>query len=436
VRRRLSLLVAATTSAIVLAFVIPMVLLVGQLAEDRALNAARNDAVKFAGAIQTTDPETLASQMASMQVVSSRPLSLVLPDENAPDQPREIIGQGFALTTDERRSLASAFGGTATTRPVGNTLVVYQPLVVGSTFLVLRTVVPASELREGLPLAIGAVTGLGVLLLAAAVLAADRMAARVSAPIRGLARAADALRDGRLDTRAPEEGLPEVVTLARALNRLAARIEQLLASERDAVADLSHRLRTPVTALRLDTDSVHDPEVAERLRLHVATLERTVDAIVHDARRPVSVALTASCNVGRVVRERVGFWSALADEQGRPLRLAVPDRPVLARISAADLVDSVDVLIDNVFAHTDEGVPVEVWVTPRADGAAVLTVEDGGPGLPEGDVVARGSSGAGSTGLGLDIARRAALASGGSLELGRSRLGGAMIRMVLGPVEA
>jgi len=99
---------------------------------------------------------------------------------------------------------------------------------------------------------------------------------------------------------------------------------------------------------------------------------------------------------------------------------------------ANDLADVVDVLLDNVFAHTDDGVPIEVWVVPRADGAIVLTVEDGGPGLPAGDIVSRGNSGAGSTGLGLDIARRAALASGGWLELGQSRLGGALVRVVLG----
>ena len=142
-----------------------------------------------------------------------------------------------------------------------------------------------------------------------------------------------------------------------------------------------------------------------------------------------------SCDVGRVVAERVAFWSALAEDQGRPLRLALPDRPLRARLDASDLSDVVDVLIDNIFAHTDDGVAVEIWVVPRADGAVVLTVEDAGPGLPSIDIINRGKSNKGSTGLGLDIVRRAALASGGSLELGRSRLGGALVRLVLGRAE-
>jgi len=116
------------------------------------------------------------------------------------------------------------------------------------------------------------------------------------------------------------------------------------------------------------------------------------------------------------------------------MELGVPSgRPLRAKLDAADLSDVVDVLIDNVFAHTDEGVPLEVWVAARADGAIVLTVEDGGTGLPQEDIIARGSSGAGSTGLGMDIVRRAAKNSGGGMEVGRSRLGGALVRVVLGP---
>ena len=273
---------------------------------------------------------------------------------------------------------------------------------------------------------------LAIVLMAAAALAADRLARRVTEPIQEVAQAADAMREGSLDVRVTEAGMPEVVTLAKALNRLAERVGRLLSAERDAVADLSHRLRTPVTALRLDTEMITDPDVSERLRTHITQLERTVDAFVHDARRPTRADATGSCDAAKVVRERVAFWSALAEEQDRPLRTAVPERPLRAKVSANDLSDVVDVLLDNVFAHTDDGVPIEVWVVPRADGAIVLTVEDGGPGLPAGDIVSRGSSGAGSTGLGLDIARRAAMASGGWLELGQSRLGGALVRVVLG----
>jgi signal transduction histidine kinase len=422
VRRRMTVLVAATTSAVVLAFLVPLALLLRQLAEDRAITAATKDAQTLVSlAISSKDRATLLAY-ASPFFDDGR-TSLVLPDGT-------ILGLRVSDPELTR-------GGTAESRTVRQDggVVVYVGVLGKDGVTVARRFVPGGQLDEGVARATAILGALGVVVMLLVVLAADRLARRISAPIRQVASAADALREGRLETRVPETGPREVVVMAGALNRLAGRIEQLLTAERDTVADLSHRLRTPVTALRLDADSVADPDVADRLRSHVAQLERTVDAIVHDARRPSRSGAAASCDVGRVVGDRVSYWSALAEDQGRPIRMALPDRPLRARLDASDLADVVDVLIDNVFAHTDEGVSLEVWVVPRADGAVVLTVEDGGHGLPSGDVVSRGRSGAGSTGLGLDIVRRAALASGGGLELGRSRLGGALVRVALGRAD-
>ena len=125
-------------------------------------------------------------------------------------------------------------------------------------------------------------------------------------------------------------------------------------------ADLSHRLRTPVTALRLDTEAVSDAEVAERLQLHVATLQRTIDAIVKEARRPVRTDLAPGCDATATVRDRLEFWRPLADDQQRPMEVALPDEPVPVPLDRADLTDLVDVLVDNVFAHTPEGTPLRV----------------------------------------------------------------------------
>lgn len=424
-RRRLSFLVATSMSAVVLAFLVPLGMLVRTLAENRAVNAARFSATSL-GVIAAKETDRAQLSRLAANYVGTHPTgttTLILPDgtffgpEPARDDPDLQAAQA-----GQNKSIVS-----------GDHADVYVPVIGKSGTAVVHTVIPRSILHQGVARATMTLGVLGVLLLLAAVLAADRMAQRVSAPIRQVADAADALHDGLLDTRVPERGPPEAVAMARALNRLAGRIEQLLAAERDSVADLSHRLRTPVTALRLDADSISDPDIADRLHQHVAHLERTVDAIVHDARRPSRAPAGGSCDIGRVVRDRVSFWSALADDQGRPLRLALPDQPLRIRLDAADLADVVDVLIDNAFAYTEEGVPIEVWVVQRADGAAVLTVEDAGSGLPPGDVVSRGRSGAGSTGLGLDIARRAALASGGSLELDRSRLGGALVRIIFAP---
>ena len=66
------------------------------------------------------------------------------------------------------------------------------------------------------------------------------------------------------------------------------------AVEREAVADISHRLRTPVTALRLDSEALEDPDERARLMSDVDELDRTVGAIISDARRPVREDAVAS----------------------------------------------------------------------------------------------------------------------------------------------
>ena len=430
-RWRLTLLVAATTSAVVLAFLIPLTLLLRSLAEERTLATVTADTTNLAQIVGQAGESGAKAELD--RVKDDDPLGTV-----TIFRPN---GQILGAPAKQDADFAKAADGQAFTTRADGHAVVWAPAPTstgtdsGSGTFVVRVEVTGGELHRGVNRASLILAALGTLLLGLSVGAADTLARRLSDPIKDLAAAADSIRDGRLDIRSPEHGPPEVVAMAGALNRLSARIEQLLISERESVADLSHRLRTPVTALRLDVESITDPELAQRIEEHVATLERTVNAVVQDARRPVRPNVASRCDVAALVGERVAFWSALADEQGRSLRTWLPSRPTWARIDAVELTDVVDVLIDNVFAHTEEGVPLEVTVNTNAAHEIVLAVQDGGPGLPGADVVARGHSNAGSSGLGLDIVRRAAIASGGRLELGRSRLGGAKVQVVLSPAE-
>jgi signal transduction histidine kinase len=136
-----------------------------------------------------------------------------------------------------------------------------------------------------------------------------------------------------------------------------------------------------------------------------------------------------------VTSERTAFWSVLADDEGRPMRVDLAPGPVLVGVAAPELAAALDALLGNVFAHTPEGTAFEVRLRPRPDGGGVLSVHDSGPGFPAGDPVRRGASGRGSTGLGLDIARQAAEASGGSLAIGNGASGGQVV-VELGPPPA
>jgi signal transduction histidine kinase len=426
-RWRLTLLVAATTSAVVLAFLVPLTLLLRSLAEERTIGVVTTDAQNLGAAAAQGGATAAKKDLADISPSQLGTVTVFLPSGEVIGDKTQTSDPAVVKARDERMAFNDRQDGK---------VIVYVPQVGGDDRVtVVRTTISGSELHRDVARATWILAGLGMLLLGLSIAAADILARRVSAPIHALAAAADSMREGQLDTRTEEIGPPEVVAMARALNRLAARIEQLLISERESVADLSHRLRTPVTALRLDAESITDPEIAERLDQHVAHLERTVDAVVRDARRPVRANVTARCDVAAVVGERVAFWSALADEQGRSLRTWLPMRPTWARIDVTDVTDVIDVLIDNIFAHTEEGVPLEVTVNSGPSREVMLSVQDGGPGLPGADIVNRGHSNAGSSGLGLDIVRRAAIASGGRLELGRSRLGGAKVQVVFGAAE-
>lgn len=423
-RRRIAWLVAATTSAVVLAFVVPLGLLVATLANDRAVAGASTEAQQVAVLVAgVDDPAQLADLVALVNERSSRSTGVLLADGST-------IGDPVPAAADP--GMALALGGTAHTDIVDGAQV-YVPVAGAGGTAVVRTAITSAELRAGTVPAWITLAVLGMLLLALAVVAADRMGRWVSNPVSELARVAHRLREGDLTARATPDGPDEVVELSHALNRFADRIDELLVAERESVADLSHRLRTPMTALRLDLDAVRDREVADRLRGHVDHLSRTVDAVVKDARRPVSAAVDRRCDVATLVRERVDFWSALAADQGRRVDSETARPPLFAAIEPDDLRDLVDALVDNVFAHTPEGMGFRVDLFRHADGTAELVVVDDGPGPPNTDVTERGHSGAGSSGLGLDIARRAAQAAGGGLELGHSPTGGTRVVVTLAP---
>lgn len=429
-RRKIALLVAATTSAVIIAFLIPLGLLVRTLAEDRAIAGASQEAQGVATLVAGVhDQGQLTTLVDLVGARSTRATSVLMPDG-------KLIGTAPAESAvSNADAISRARSGEAFILMGDQSAQVVVPVVTEQGTVVVRTAIARSSLATGVRTAWLTFAGLGALLMVLAVVAADLLGRRVSAPVSELAAVAHRLREGELDSRAVPRGPVETVELGTALNRLGERIGQLLTAEREAVADLSHRLRTPVTALRLDAEAVTEPEIADRLRVHIANLERTVDAVVKDARRPVRSTVGASCDATSVVRDRVSFWSALAADQERNLTVFLP--PVVTRVAmdVADLVDVLDALVDNVFAHTPDGTDFAVSLT-RSDVRLVrLEVSDAGPGAAGADVALRGHSTANSSGLGLDIVRRAAIAAGGELRIASSSSGGMLAVVTLAMPE-
>ncbi len=222
---------------------------------------------------------------------------------------------------------------------------------------------------------------------------------------------------------------------------MADQVVQLLANERELAADLSHRLRTPLTVLRLNAASLGEGPAADQTRAAVEQLEHEVDTIIRTAReqRPqtqgVQTGAGAGCDASEVIRERMGFWSALAEDEGREVRLAGVDRTVRIPVARPELAAALDALLGNVFRHTPEGTAFAVDVHHSGD-AVIVLVSDAGPGIADPKAaLARGATkpgAVGSTGLGLDIVRRVAESTGGDLRIGRSVLGGTEVRIWIG----
>jgi signal transduction histidine kinase len=420
-RRRIAILVAATTSAVVLAFVIPLCLLVRNLAEDRAMAAADQEARNIAILVSSLhDDPTLGDVVEAVDQRSPATTTVVLPDGTT-------LGGGSVSVTDPdvvRGQTGAAF--TRSTRAGARTVV---PVVTADGTDVVVTDLTNAQLHDGVAAAWAAIIALGLVFLAIASIVAAQLGRRISTPVVRVAQVADRLREGELDARATVDGPHETQALAEALNRLAERISELLVAERAAVGDLSHRLRTPVTALRIDVEGVDDDSLAERLRQHVGTLQRTIDAIVNEARRPVRHAMSSQCDAVSVVRERVAYWAPLAEDQGRDLEVALADGRALVPLDDVDLRDLFDVLVDNVFAHTPEGTPFRVAVTTDDEGAVLVEVSDEGPGL-----AVNRPRGPGHTGLGLEIVRRTVAPVGGTLEIGAAPKGGTVVGVRLPPV--
>ncbi len=421
-RRNLTLLVAATTTAVVLALVIPLALLVGRLAQDRAIAAATQQAQSVALLIAVRTP---VDQLGSL---------LTLSDERSGLRTSVVPATGAALgpavgATD----LARARGGESFTTfsgQDGDGAAVYLPVAVAGGTSVVRVGVTPDALTDGVARARIALIALAFGLVVASLAAAVALARRITAPLVGVAEVAHDLRRGDLQRRVQPGGPPEVQEVGTALNQLAGRIGELLQAEREAAADLSHRLRTPVTALRLAVDTTADEGERARLREHVDRLEGTVDSVVRQARRPAthSDGGAMQADLAQIVSDRVDFWGPLAEDQHRALSVQIDQPEVLVPADPQDITDVVDVLLDNVFAHTEPGVGLAVSVRVTA-GEAALVVEDEGPGLPDLEQLGRGRSGAGSTGLGLDIVGRVARATGATLDLAQGTRGGARVSL-------
>ncbi|MFE4700488.1 ATP-binding protein [Streptomyces sp. NPDC056738] len=419
----------AVTTMVVVAFAVPLGLVIKEMARDRAFSNAERQAAAIAPALSiTTDRDELERVVASAGSDAQMAVHIPADDGKAAVEIGEqrAAGKDVAMTRRlGRASTADVPGGSA----------LLQPVALSSGIAVIEVYVPEAEVSNGVGTAWAVLAAVGVALIIGSVAVADRLGVRMVQPAQRLAESAHELGEGKLGSRVPEEGPTELRQAAVAFNSMADQVVQLLANERELAADLSHRLRTPLTVLRLNAASLGDGPAADQTRAAVEQLEREVDTIIRTAReaKPQTAAIGAGagCDASEVVRERMDFWSALAEDEGRKVRVAGVDRPCRIPVARADLAAALDALLGNVFRHTPEGTAFAVDVH-NAEDAVIVLVSDAGAGIvdPEAAMArGRGSGNDGSTGLGLDIVRRLAESTGGDVRIGSSVLGGTEVRI-------
>jgi signal transduction histidine kinase len=274
----------------------------------------------------------------------------------------------------------------------------------------------------------------GVLLVVALVGLA--LARSFTRPVHRLERTSDRLANGDLSARVDERaGPPELRHLATAFNRMTDRLTRLLDAQQRFVADASHQLRTPLTALRLRLENLQaraNPD--DRARLDAAAAEvtrmtRLVDGLLVLARGATQHGERAAVDVVAVARERSEIWADVLAERNVDVAV-VGDDEAWARVIAGSVEQLVDNLVDNALAVSPSGATITVRVV-TADGVVELHVRDEGPGLGREarsrafERFWRGADAVpGGSGLGLAIVQQLAEEAGGTARLDAAPGGG------------
>ncbi|MEV0288371.1 HAMP domain-containing sensor histidine kinase [Kribbella sp. NPDC050820] len=426
-RRRILLLSVGMTTLVVLAFAVPLIILLRSTTASESKEQARYRAESVAYYVgdKAHTPDDITAYIEGLENEGPGNISVRLADGTTLGKPPPGgVSAPKPLPSDYDDGDDGKKGppkiGDADYRDVGGGMAVEVGVGTEDGPASVCLFLTADELYDGLVPRVLILIGGSLLVLLLSIVGAELVSRRLARPLEETARTAERLARGDMDARAPTTGPAEVAKVGAALNGLADRIDEVIAVEREAVADLSHRLRTPLTALRLQVEALPDRERAEELNTQVNSLERTLTAVISAARRPQREGRVPHCDAVEVTRNRAAFWEPLFEDQGRELALDLPRPPAMVRSSAEDLGAALDALVENVVAHTPDGTPARITLTREPHGVRIV-VADKGPGIPLG-AGERGRSDRGSTGLGLDIARRCAEAAGGQLTIGRNEV--------------
>ena len=276
----------------------------------------------------------------------------------------------------------------------------------------------------------------GLVMFAIAVVFGLLISNSLTRPLRNISATVHAVGAGDLRARAPTDAGPsELRRLAETVNATSTRLDHLLMAQKSFVADASHQLRTPLTALRLHLENLASAargdagDEYDSLLSEIARLSNLVDSLLALARNESRHPLLVPVNATQFVIDRVDFWRPFADELAVSLT-----GPASTPFQAFMIDGAIEQIMDNLLSNAFDVTPVggHVTVTLIATRTMLeLHVIDSGPGLSDAERTLalrrfwRGDTAHGEgSGLGLAIVDQLVRLCGGTIELRRAPTGG------------
>lgn len=312
--------------------------------------------------------------------------------------------------------------------------------VVGAAVTISPTNLLRHKIRSQLQLL--GLADAGVLVLC--VVAAYWLATWIVRPVYRLDRAIRGVGTGDLSTRVcARRGPVELRRLACSFNEMTEAVEHSMRRQQEFVADASHQLRNPLTALHLRLELLGQPEdervreVIDDVRTEAKRLSRVVDDLLDlAAAQYVAAYRVVGVDLCELVAARIKAWTPTARNKG--VRLEFRPRPVIARADPSLVASALDAVLDNAIRFNRDGGRVAVELRGGLE-RAVVRVSDDGPGLAPDEFKRIGdrfwrsprNQNIAGSGLGLAIVRQLMEASGGRLSFEPVRPHGLRVVMSL-----
>ena len=257
-------------------------------------------------------------------------------------------------------------------------------------------------------------------------------------PIASLARSLDAQSAHHLRPLQSDNLPQEIMPFIHAINRLLAKVNLLMGQQRRFIADAAHELRSPLTALSIQSQNLMHAGSLEAMRERVAPLREGIEQARHLTEQLLNLARTQAdtcapvvTNVSAMARELIAEYLPLADARGIDLGLD-EIAPLFLQAEPDALRLIIRNALENALKYTPEGGEVTIRLLNEED-SAIIEVVDNGPGIPVSErervfdsfYRVPGSAGIGS-GLGLAIAREAAIRLNGVISLHERPQGGGL----------